>query len=421
MSGASPEAERQLAAGLPAAKPRQLHSSPMSDHSAVLPRLAADLAPSIIELRRDLHRHPEVGWLERASTHRIADHLRAGGLEPTVRAEGTGLVVEVGTEGPVVGFRADLDALPIHEETDTEYRSEIPGVMHACGHDVHSAIAAGVALAASQLDDLPGTVRFIFQPAEEQIPGGATILTDEGVHDGLSSIIAYHVDPSLPPGKVGLRTGGITGASDRFVITLSGPGGHTSRPHQTVDLVYVAGRVISQLPLLIKHGLDPRETVAVVFGRVVGGSAENVIPTTVELGGTIRLFDLELWRTMPKLLEQVVTDLARPLGAGVEISYHRGSPPVVNHDGIISAIRVAAERTLGKDNVTDTHQSLGSEDFAWYLEHVPGALIRLGSALPDRHVDLHSASFDVDERCIETGIRVGLAALLELMGQAQRR
>jgi amidohydrolase len=391
----------------------------MSDHSAALPRLAADLAPSVTQLRRDLHRYPEVGWLEQATTRRVAAMLQSGGLEPTVRAEGTGLVVEVGSGSPIVGFRADLDALPIHEEADTPYRSEVPGVMHACGHDVHTAIATGIALAANRLDDLRGTIRFIFQPAEEQIPGGATILTAEGVQADLSSIIAFHVDPSLAPGKIGLRKGGITGASDRFVITLSGPGGHTSRPHQTVDLIYVAGRVISQLPLLIKHGLDPRETVAVVFGRVNGGSAENVIPTTVELGGTIRLFDLELWRTMPKLLEQVVTDLARPLGAGVEISYHRGSPPVVNHDGIISSIGRAAERVLGADKVTDTHQSLGSEDFAWYLEHVPGALIRLGSALPDRDVDLHSAAFDVDERCIETGITVGLAALLELLDEAQ--
>jgi amidohydrolase len=370
----------------------------------------------MIELRRDIHRHPEVGWLEQSTTRRVADVLRDAGLEPRIRAEGTGLIVEVGSGGPIVGFRADLDALPIHEERDSPYRSENPGVMHACGHDVHTAIGVGVALAAAQLD-LPGTIRFIFQPAEEQIPGGATILTEEGVQEGLSSIIAFHVDPSLSPGKIGLRTGGITGASDRFIVTLTGPGGHTSRPHQTVDLIYIAGRVVSSLPILIKHGLDPRETVAVVFGRINGGTAENVIPTTVELGGTIRLFDLELWRMMPKLLEQVVTDLTRPLGAGVEISYHRGSPPVVNHGRTIASIAAAAQRVIGAENVTDTHQSLGSEDFAWYLEHIPGALIRLGSAVPSRDVDLHSAAFDVDERCIETGIAVGLAALLELMEQ----
>jgi amidohydrolase len=391
----------------------------MSDHSRVLTRLASDLAPSGIELRRELHRYPEIGWMEHGSTERVARYLRDHGLDPTVRSDGTGLIVEVGSDGPIVGFRADLDALPIHEENDAPYRSELPGVMHACGHDVHTAIGAGIAVAASRLDSLPGTIRFIFQPAEEQIPGGATVLTEEGVHVGLSSIMAFHVDPSLEPGKVGLRTGGITGASDRFVLTLSGPGGHTSRPHQTVDLIYVAGRVITQLPLLIKHGVDPRETVAVVFGRVGGGSAENVIPTTVELGGTIRLFDMELWRMMPKLLEQVVSDLATPLGAGVEISYHRGSPPVVNHGGTIGAITVAARNVLGRENVTETHQSLGSEDFAWYLEHVPGALIRLGSRLPEGVVDLHSASFDVDESCVETGIAVGLSALIELLEKAR--
>jgi amidohydrolase len=235
------------------------------------------------------------------------------------------------------------------------------------------------------------------------------------VHEGLAALIAFHVDPSLEAGQIGMRRGGITGASDRVVIRLHGPGGHTSRPHQTVDLIYVAGRVIANLPLLIRHGIDPRETVLVVFGRIEGGSAENVIPTTVELGGTIRLFDLDLWRTMPKLLEGVVTDLIRPLGATAEIEYHRGSPPVVNHDVVTGVVSRAAAAALGSDGVKPTHQSLGSEDFAWFLESIPGSLIRLGAALPDLEVDLHSARFDVDEACIETGILVGVASILELL------
>ena len=391
----------------------------MPDLSADAARLAAELSPSMISLRREIHRQPEVGWAEHRTTRLVAEHLRAAGLAPRVRPAGTGAVVDIGEGGPRVGFRADLDALPIAEDSNVDYCSVVPDVMHACGHDVHTAIGVGIALAAAQLDSIPGTMRFIFQPAEEQIPGGAVSLVEEGVHHDLDAIIAFHVDPSLEPGNVGLRTGGITGASDRFIITLTGPGGHTSRPHKTVDLAYVAGRVISQVPLLIRHGVDPRETVLVVFGRIQGGSAENVIPTSIELGGTIRLFDIELWRMMPKLIEQVVSDLATPLGAGVSIEYHRGSPPVVNHAAVTRAVAEASRLAIGDDHVVETHQSLGSEDFAWYLDAVPGALVRLGSALPDRAVDLHSANFDVDEACIETGIRVGLLSLLALLDRAR--
>lgn len=391
----------------------------MSDRTSRLARLAADLAPAMIDLRRDLHRNPEVGWTEYRTTRRVAEVLAEQGLSPQVRPDGTGLTVEIGSGEPIVGFRADMDALPIQEEASPEYRSERDGVMHACGHDVHTAVGVGVASALAGLGDIPGTVRVLFQPAEEQIPGGAVTLCEEGVHEGLAALIAFHVDPSLEPGKIGIRRGGITGASDRVIIRLHGPGGHTSRPHQTVDLIYVAGRVITNLPLLIRHGIDPRETVLVVFGRIEGGSAENVIPTTVELGGTIRLFDLDLWRTMPKLLEGVVTDLIRPLGATAEIDYHRGSPPVVNHDVVTGVVSQAAVAALGSDGVKPTHQSLGSEDFAWYLEQVPGALLRLGSGLPDRKVDLHSATFDVDERAIETGILVGAEAMLQLLERAR--
>lgn len=391
----------------------------MSDRTSRLARLAADLAPAMIDLRRDLHRNPEVGWTEYRTTRRVAEVLAEQGLSPQVRPDGTGLTVEIGSGEPIVGFRADMDALPIQEEASPEYRSERDGVMHACGHDVHTAVGVGVASALAGLGDIPGTVRVLFQPAEEQIPGGAVTLCEEGVHEGLAALIAFHVDPSLEPGKIGIRRGGITGASDRVIIRLHGPGGHTSRPHQTVDLIYVAGRVIANLPLLIRHGIDPRETVLVVFGRIEGGSAENVIPTTVELGGTIRLFDLDLWRTMPKLLEGVVTDLIRPLGATAEIEYHRGSPPVVNHDVVTGVVSQAAVAALGSDGVKPTHQSLGSEDFAWYLEQVPGALLRLGSGLPDRKVDLHSATFDVDERAIETGILVGAEAMLQLLERAR--
>ncbi|CAN5449084.1 MAG: amidohydrolase [Acidimicrobiia bacterium] len=377
--------------------------------------LARAVAPEMVELRRDLHRYPEVGWSEHRTTRKVAERLYDLGLEPRIRPQGTGLTVEIGEGGPVVAFRADLDGLPVEERTDIPFRSEHPGVMHACGHDAHTAIGVGIATAITRYPGLRGTVRFLFQPAEECIPGGAQAMCAESAVDGVSAIAAFHVDPALPAGRIGLRLGGITGASDRMVIRLSGPGGHTSRPHQTVDLAYAAGRVLTELPALLRHGVDPREPLVVVFGRVSGGGAENVIPTEIELGGTARMLNLDLWRTLPKLVEQHVHDLVAPLGATAEVHHERGAPPVVNHAVVVAAFERAGRELLGGDNVVTTYQSLGAEDFAWYLESVPGALIRLGAAVPDRSVDLHSGIFEIDEACIETGIAVGAAALVDLL------
>jgi amidohydrolase len=390
----------------------------MPDRTSELARLAAAIAPRMIEVRRDLHQNPEIGWSEHRTTRKVAEAFHEWGIDYTIRSEGTGLIAEIGGGATAVGFRADIDALPIQEETTPPYVSQAPGVMHACGHDAHTAVALGTAWVLRQLGEVPGRVRFIFQPAEETMPGGAQKLRDEGVHEGLSAIAAFHVDPSLEPGKVGIRSGGITGAGDRIAIRLSGPGGHTSRPHLTVNLLYVAARIITDLPQVIRHSIDPRETVLIVFGKVAGGSAANVIPAHVELEGTVRLFDLDLWREMPKRVESLVAEMATPLGAIAETTYHQGCPPVVNHPEIISIAAAAAANVLGPDRVVETHQSLGAEDFAWYLEDIPGALIRLGAALPDRRVDLHSASFDIDESAIETGILVATETLLRLLDKA---
>jgi amidohydrolase len=383
----------------------------------VLFDLAREFAPAMVELRRAIHAHPETGWNERGTTGRVAEALDAVGLKFEARPDEMGGHVDVGGPGPRVGFRADLDALPIQEEGDAHYRSTVPGVMHACGHDVHTAVAVGIAAMLHRVPDLGGGARVIFQPAEERIPGGAITLRDEGIHLGLDALIAFHVDPSLDAGKIGARVGAITSASDRMVIRLGGPGGHTSRPHQTVDLLHVTGRVLAELPAMLRSRVDPRNPLVVVFGRAVGGSVENVIPTHVELGGTLRVFDTELWRELPELLDDAVAAIAGPLGASYEIEYVRGSPPVVNEPSVAEVFAAAARSVLGDDGVEHTHQSLGSEDLAWFFEDVPGAMFRLGSRLDGRRLDLHSASFDVDERCIETGMLVGAAALRALLAQ----
>lgn len=378
---------------------------------------AREVAPAMVELRRAIHAHPETGWNERATTARVSEALAAFGLTMRVREDGLGGYVDIGDGEPRAGFRADLDALPIQEEGTPAYRSTVPGVAHACGHDVHTAVAVGIAGILAKMSDLSGGVRIMFQPAEERIPGGAITLQAEGIHRPMSSLIAFHVDPSLGAGKIGARVGAITSASDRMVIRLTGPGGHTSRPHQTVDLLHVTGKVLTELPPMLRAGVDPRKPLVVVFGRAQGGSAENVIPTNMEIGGTVRVFDDELWREMPKLVDNAVAAIVSPMGADYDVEYHKGSPPVVNDQAVAEVFAAAGRAVLGEDAVEHTHQSLGSEDLAWFLQDVPGAMFRLGGALQDRTVDLHSASFDVDERCIEAGMKVGAAALLGLADQ----
>jgi amidohydrolase len=387
----------------------------MSDLTNRVAAHAHAIAPDAVQMRRDLHRHPEIAWTERRTTYRIAEALKEHGLEPQIRPDGIGLLVEIGSGGPIVGFRADIDALPIQEETGAPYRSQVDGLMHACGHDAHAAIGVGIARALAALGDLPGAARILFQPAEEDIPSGAARLVEEGAHHDLDAIFAYHVDPSLPAGRVGLRVGPITSAADKIHIRLTGPGGHTSRPDRTVDLVNVAARVVTDLPIRLAEELGPERHLVLVFGRIAGGGAANAIPSVVELSGTARVREIDVWRSLPDLIERYLRDSVASYDAGVELDYRRGSPPVDNDGSVIEIIRRAATEALGPDGVQSTPQSMGSEDFSWFLEDVPGALVRLGVGRNGHPVDVHSPTFDLDEAAIEHGIAVGTLSLLRLM------
>ena len=391
----------------------------MATLAATIAAHARAVAPEAVRMRRDLHRHPEVAWTERRTTYRIAEALSSYGLDPVVRADLVGLSLEIGTGSPIVGFRADIDALPIHEETGAPYRSQIDGVMHACGHDAHSAIAVGIAQTLAMLDDLPGTARIIFQPAEEELPSGAAKLVEEGVVDALEALIAFHVDPTIPPGVVGLKTGPITSAADKLHIRLTGPGGHTSRPHRTVDLVQVAARIVVDLPAMVRSELDPRQHLAMVFGRISGGDTANAIPTQIDISGTARVQQSEVWDGLAEIIDRQVEAIAAPFGAGIEVSHLRGAPPVDNDAAVIETIESAAAAMLGPEGIQPTPQSMGSEDFAWFLDHVPGALIRLGAGRNQHPVDLHSPTFEIDETAIEHGIAVGAISLLHLMEQSR--
>lgn len=379
----------------------------------------AEVLPTVVEVRRTLHRHPELAHHEFATTDLIVDRLTEVGLTPTRRSPQTGLYVDVGNGERMVGFRADIDALPIDEPPGLAFASAVPGVMHACGHDAHAAIGVGVALVAQRLLrtglDLPARVRVIFQPAEESMPGGAVELVSEGWADGLESILAFHVDPSLETGRIGLRAGAITSSSDRFSLILHGPGGHTARPHETVDLLFAAGMVITQLPALIDRLIDARAPVVLVFGRVHSGTADNVIPTRVEMSGTIRSADKAIAELLPELVERLVGELLAPVRANFDFQYMRGIPPVINDPVMIRRIETVVTRVLGGPAVFASQLSMGAEDFSRFLEVAPGALLRLGCGIDGKSADIHSAGFVLDEGCLEVGVRTAMAALVELM------
>ncbi len=373
-------------------------------------RVVAEIMPSVIDIRRTIHMHPELAHEEFKTTELLVTRLRSADLSPRARTPRTGLTVDIGTDGPIVAFRCDIDALPITEPEGLTFSSRVPGLMHACGHDAHTAIGFGVAVALSRLD-LPGRVRVLFQPAEEAFPGGAYELLKDGVMDGVESILAFHVDPAVRTGLLGFRPGPITSSADRFFITLEGPGGHTARPHKTVDLIGAAGQVITQLPALLNRKIDARSPLVMVFGKVHGGSADNVIPTMVELSGTLRTADRDLWESVPTLVDKLVGEIIAPFGASGIVHYQRGLPPVVNDPGVTAIVSAATSALMGPRAVTDTFVSMGAEDFARYLDLAPGTLVRLGCAETDASTDLHSASFKLDEGALEIGIKTAIASL----------
>ena len=383
----------------------------------------ADHEEELIAFRRHLHTFPERSGEEHATTELIAERLRVAGLTARVLSSGTGLLCDIGGS-PRVALRADIDALGMDDAKDVSYRSQHPRVAHACGHDVHATVTLGPGLYLShRWPTAAGGLRLIFQPAEERVPGGALdVLADDGLAD-VEAVFGLHCDPKLDLGKMGLRAGAITSAADMISIELAGPGGHTARPHETVDLVALAARVVQELPGLVQRHLGPDDALRLVFGAVHAGDAPNVIPTRAELRGSVRTPSTQVWDALPALVEQELRALAEAAGAEVALTYVRGVPPVVNHpDAIAVATRAVAE-VLGEEGVTEAVQSWGGDDFAWFTQRVPSAYLRLGTHDPaddGPRLDLHAGHFDVDERAIGIGIRVLVATVEEHLDQAAR-
>lgn len=382
--------------------------------ATALDRWLDDHLERLVSIRRDLHAHPELSGDEHRTTRVVTDLVGAAGYVCRPMSTGTGLIADdafptsLESASPSrIAVRSDLDALAMHDLKEVSYRSTVDGVSHACGHDVHTAIGVGAALFLADHPELARhRMRFIFQPAEERVPGGALDVIADGGLVGVSAVIGLHCEPKLDVGRVGLRSGSITSAADMVTITLRGPGGHTARPELTVDTVGLAARLVSEVPHLVSAATEDAE-VKLVFGSIHGGDAANVIPTSVQLRASVRTPSLEAWETLETSVRAAIDDVVAPSGADVTIEYIRGVPPTVNDASVVAMLREAASDVVGADRVEEAEQSWGGDDFAWLTREVPGAYIRLGVHAPGGpQLDLHAGQFDVDEGAIEVGIRL---------------
>ncbi|MFX0580379.1 M20 family metallopeptidase [Nocardia nepalensis] len=374
-------------------------------HEAVEAWLAEHTV-DLVQWRRHIHANPELSRTEFATTEFVSSWLIKAGLNPQKMPNGTGVLCDIGpADGPRIGLRADMDALPLQEFTGLSFASNVPGVSHACGHDAHTTMLLGTALALAD-QELPVGVRLVFQPAEEIMPGGAIDMVAAGAMEGVDRVFALHCDPRLEVGRVGIRVGAITSAADTIELVLDSPGGHTSRPHLTSDLVYAIGTVITGLPGLLSRRIDPRTSTVMVWGAVSAGKAPNAIPQTGMLTGTVRTGDHATWSLLEPMVREIVDGLLAPTGVRYQLNYRRGVPPVVNDEHSTRMFEDAI-RALGPDALADTMQSGGGEDFSWYLEEVPGAMARLGVwSGHGEQLDLHQPTFDIDERALAVGVRV---------------
>ncbi len=389
------------------------------------------LEPELISVRRDLHAHPELSWKEERTTEKLAAHLRSVGLDPQLMPETTGLYVDIGVGDFAAGFRGDIDALPVEELTELDFASTHPGVTHACGHDIHTTVALGVALSLQQLhqdriddgdpDGLGAKVRVIFQPAEETMPGGALEMVRQDVLTPLPRIFALHCDPRIEVGRIGTRIGAITSAADVVRINVTGRGGHTSRPHLTEDMVSALAHIASTVPAVLSRRVDVRSAVSLVWGQIEAGSAHNAIPASGTLVGTMRILDADAWRDAGKLLDEIVEQVAAPYGVEVELEHIRGVPPVINNERETTLLENAGREVLGSEGLELAPQSMGGEDFAWMTQELPGAMFRLGTNTPGGpEFDLHRGDYVPDERAIGYGTKIMVTTALSAISELRR-
>ena len=358
----------------------------------------------IIDLRRHIHSHPELSGMEHQTAILVAGYLKKMGWHVSESIGRTGVVAEFGPKkNGFIGLRVDMDALPIDENTDLNYSSKIDGIMHACGHDIHTCIGLGVAHLIKDMKLQYGT-RLIFQPAEE-IASGARWMIEDGVTKDLIKIVGVHVFPDLLVGKIGIKEGSLTAAAGELSIEIRGKTGHGARPHEGVDAIWTAAKIISGIQESITRKLDPLDPVVITFGKIIGGSAYNVIAEKVNILGTVRCTNLNLFDNLGQWLNENIISIANHCGAEAIVKFRKITPPVKNDSNINRVIRESTLKLFGYENLVELQKpSLGAEDFAEFLNYVPGAMFRLGVSGNFGCSPLHSAEFNPDEKSIRTGI-----------------
>jgi hippurate hydrolase len=374
-------------------------------------QLNEDLFDEIVRLRRTIHQNPELAFEEEETGRLVMSSLEPLGLDVRSRVAKTGIVatLEGAHPGPTVALRGDMDALPIHEENDFDFASKNEGKMHACGHDAHTSSLLGTAMILHQLrDDLHGRVRFLFQPSEERLPGGAKPMIEEGALKGSNppgAVFGQHVQPDLPTGQIGVRGGMYMASSDEIYITVNGTGGHAAGPHKlATDAVLVASHIVVALQSVISRNCPPNVPSVLTIGRVIADGATNVIPDRARLEGTFRAMD-ETWRFKAHdLIQRVILHTAQALGAEADVRVVVGYPALYNHPNETEFVRTAAAEYVGPDNVVDLDQWYASEDFAWYLKELPGSFYRIGTGNTEKGFihGLHTPRFTIDEDALRT-------------------
>lgn len=366
-----------------------------------------------ISFRHHIHSHPELSFHEFETAKFISSLLTSWGISHQTGLAGTGIVANIEGKNPssrVIALRADMDALPILEQNNVPYKSTHDGVMHACGHDVHSTCLLGTAKILQQTrDEWDGTVKLIFQPGEEKHPGGASILIKEGVLENPKpqAIFGLHVYPHLPYGKVGYRAGQYMASADEIYITVKGKGGHAALPHQTIDPIIISANLLTSLQTIISRSCNPLQPSVLSFGQIHGGNAGNVIPNEVKIEGTLRCMD-ETWRAKAhELIKKHTLELCRAMGGDAEVEIPMGYPSLFNNPEATTRVKHLAEQALGEENVVELDLRMAAEDFSFYTHQVPGCFFRIGTSFEDKFTfPVHNAQFDIYEKSIAIGVRM---------------
>lgn len=394
---------------------------PAPDCVRALEETVRAMTPELVETRRDFHRWPELSFTEIQTAARIAQALHGMGLEVQTGVAKTGLVALLrgARPGKTLLVRADIDALPLHEEATHSYVSRNPGVMHACGHDAHMAMLLGaIRLLAEHRDRLAGTIKFVFQPAEEG-PGGADLMIAEGVlqDPAVDAALGFHIWNELPVGTVGVRAGALMASSDEFELHVHGEGSHGADPHLGTDAVVVAAHIVTALQTVVSRMVSPLESAVLTIGQITSGSGHNIVAQHALMTGTVRTFNEQLRAELPGRIEQLASNVARAFGATCELRYKPQYPVTVNDPAMACLVRRAAELAVGKANVVEAERTMGSEDMAYFLQEVPGCYFLIGSANSEKGLDKphHHPSFDIDEDALPVGVKVIVLSVLDYL------